>query len=453
MKDILKINSINIVRIHKSYDYKVSFNEDVTFLHGENGAGKTTVMNILSSIISGSFTELLNYSFDTITIDCSLGDEIKTIVIHDTEDMYRIVFFGKEIKIKKEFLHSISDGRYYPLKQVKDYLAFQKTIKNIFNCIYLPLNRVNQQIFSNEIVDYISKYDDELISTELRRNIRYSRDLQDNDKDMVKKALEVLKRNLERINNNKLEHYKEYSKDLASIGFDMIDPDEKIKLFSKSKMDVEHILDIYSQGIYTLEKEPHLDKIEKFKNQYLKLQENVNNLKSDSLLKFIVMSHDLLRYKKIADSIKKFNDEERIIAERKDTFVRILNSFLGLSPIYGKNIIISDSGDIMFRNICNDCITEIKPEQLSSGEMQLFVFFTHLIFEVPSSGGVFLVDEPELSLHINWQELLVGSILEANKNIQVIFATHSPDIISKKRDKLEKIGRIIHGEASKTLID
>jgi DNA repair exonuclease SbcCD ATPase subunit len=72
---------------------------------------------------------------------------------------------------------------------------------------------------------------------------------------------------------------------------------------------------------------------------------------------------------------------------------------------------------------------------LSSGERQLVIMLAHLSLNPRLSGsGVFIVDEPELSLHVGWQERFVDAIREANPNVQLIMATHSPSIIL---DKLE----------------
>ena len=59
----------------------------------------------------------------------------------------------------------------------------------------------------------------------------------------------------------------------------------------------------------------------------------------------------------------------------------------------------------------------------------------HLIFEVKEN-TILLIDEPEISLHVEWQlEFLddIEKILE-DKKIQVIIATHSPQIINEKWD-------------------
>lgn len=57
------------------------------------------------------------------------------------------------------------------------------------------------------------------------------------------------------------------------------------------------------------------------------------------------------------------------------------------------------------------------------------------------STGIFIVDEPEASLHLEWQSKFVPAILKTNENIQVIFATHSPELIGKYREKAIKLKR------------
>jgi predicted ATP-binding protein involved in virulence len=65
--------------------------------------------------------------------------------------------------------------------------------------------------------------------------------------------------------------------------------------------------------------------------------------------------------------------------------------------------------------------------KLSSGEKQIIVMLAQLIFG--KKRQIFIIDEPELSLHLGWQELFVNSLIEASPNTQFIMATHSPTII------------------------
>ena len=39
------------------------------------------------------------------------------------------------------------------------------------------------------------------------------------------------------------------------------------------------------------------------------------------------------------------------------------------------------------------------------------------------------MDEPEVSLHVEWQERLIELILSLNPNVQIILTTHSPALV------------------------
>lgn len=73
----------------------------------------------------------------------------------------------------------------------------------------------------------------------------------------------------------------------------------------------------------------------------------------------------------------------------------------------------------------------IDADCLSSGEKNDFVMFYSLIFNT-SPGGVVLIDEPEISLHIEWQEEYLDRLLEICEmnRLQAIVATHSPNIVN-----------------------
>ena len=72
---------------------------------------------------------------------------------------------------------------------------------------------------------------------------------------------------------------------------------------------------------------------------------------------------------------------------------------------------------------------------MSSGEQHEVVLLYNLIFEVPDS-SILLVDEPENSLHVAWQKMIIPDLLKIaeNKKLQLIVATHSPTIVSYGSD-------------------
>ncbi len=68
------------------------------------------------------------------------------------------------------------------------------------------------------------------------------------------------------------------------------------------------------------------------------------------------------------------------------------------------------------------------PYKLSSGEKQmLIILLTALVQD--NAHCVLFMDEPEASLHIEWQQKLIAMIRELNPNVQIILSTHSPAVI------------------------
>ncbi len=70
---------------------------------------------------------------------------------------------------------------------------------------------------------------------------------------------------------------------------------------------------------------------------------------------------------------------------------------------------------------------KIPLEKLSSGEKQLLIIL-FAVFLMEESPYILLMDEPEISLHITWQEQLISMIRDLNPNCQLIISTHSPSI-------------------------
>lgn len=68
------------------------------------------------------------------------------------------------------------------------------------------------------------------------------------------------------------------------------------------------------------------------------------------------------------------------------------------------------------------------PYKLSSGEKQMLVILLTVLVQ-DNSHCVLFMDEPEASLHIEWQQRLISMIRELNPNVQIILTTHSPAVI------------------------
>ena len=118
-------------------------------------------------------------------------------------------------------------------------------------------------------------------------------------------------------------------------------------------------------------------------------------------------------------------------------FVEIIGSF-----IKDKDFSFSDQGEfqiILRRNTKEGRTLQIR--SLSSGEKQLLILLIETLLQ-RKTNYVFIADEPELSLHIEWQRNLIRSIRELNPNAQILFATHAPEIAANFPKKLILMERV-----------
>ncbi|WOI35026.1 ATP-binding protein [Tritonibacter scottomollicae] len=84
-----------------------------------------------------------------------------------------------------------------------------------------------------------------------------------------------------------------------------------------------------------------------------------------------------------------------------------------------------------------DAADAVNSDVLSAGEKQMLSFICYNAFHKDT---VFLIDEPELSLHVDWQRQLFGILESQESKNQFIIATHSPFIYGKYPDKEVAIG-------------
>lgn len=131
--------------------------------------------------------------------------------------------------------------------------------------------------------------------------------------------------------------------------------------------------------------------------------------------------------KEFSDAISVFDE----IYPKLSLFAMILNKRNETT----KKIINFKGGELNIT--CNG--EKIPLECLSSGEKNDIIMFYELIFNC-KQGDIVLIDEPEISLHISWQEEYIDRLLEICKmnSLQAIIATHSPNIINDHTDLIAR---------------
>jgi len=163
--------------------------------------------------------------------------------------------------------------------------------------------------------------------------------------------------------------------------------------------------------------------IMKFKLYQLDLKEKIEKVQQDfdSKLEEYARDEDLNLLK---DKFLEKKEKIDFIYKDRDIFKNKLNELFSDT---GKSIKLDENNSIIFNINEKESVT---PYQLSSGEKQLLIILLNVLL-LENKPTIVLMDEPEISLHVEWQMVLIETLLDINPNLQLIITTHSPSLVSK----------------------
>lgn len=420
------VSSFYIKKLFDLYTYKIDFThyaDNLCILTGANGYGKTTVLKIINSLSTLDLFFFYTISFEKIELVFSNSDKLEIThsspshgheydddtveypdcvtfsyvnknlnhrVLFDLnlEDITRLMPLSIRSEIDFSF---IEEGR---IEVLKNYLTNHKEIyeeiaANKGNKDFLSLLNELRTVFIPAQRLYYTEQEREHNYTNYRRShfVRKSsidRMISDLKNELQRKRLDYLLETQRHDNQfiNKL-------LSSSSKGYDENIYNEKKDLLQ------ERLDELFSYGL--IEKTPI--------NPYMESKKEILSVYIDDLLEKIDSYNELLK------KIRLFST----ILEKKE----FANKKISFSPEHGL-IATSANG------------TEINPNFLSSGEQNELIMLYDFIFRV-ENGTILLIDEPEISLHVSWQLDFLHDIESIcnNKKIQVIVATHSPQIINE----------------------
>lgn len=142
--------------------------------------------------------------------------------------------------------------------------------------------------------------------------------------------------------------------------------------------------------------------------------------------------------KRIINALKKGEKRSEVtkISETQTLFYDLIDQLFA----HTEKTIDRESNDILFRDKDNK---EIIPYRLSSGEKHMIIILLTALVQ-DNKHAIMIMDEPEISLHTDWQKNLISNIRKLNPNVQLIIATHSPAIVMNGwQDKIFQIDDLI----------
>ena len=442
----MKIIRFEAEKVRGYMNFNIAFDKQLSFLIGINGTGKTTVLKLISALLTPSYFDLVMIDFSDISLTCeSLSEgKPKQLTINCTKrgnkmtlsfynDSYSVAneCFIPDSSVVAEMKQDIVDDDLFRGEAVKfESSNVFKEIKKLPSIIVLGLNRkVDYRTNS-----FIPDYRDRIV------NLRSSRHFNDMNSDTLNDALsEIVMLIHNRVRQNANGQYRladVFRKRVFAESFRVENQimsastqfEAEIEKIAERRVKLNDAIDKIGLTDLTEQFELYFDSIEKTLEMLSdkSLKESDEQLYFKTLLQWMIKSAQIEKIDNIigyaneyAENIKKINDPIQ-------RFVESVNMFFKES---GKEIEVDKKGELCVK------ILGVRNENtiydLSSGEKQLVVMLARIALHSKNNyPSIFIIDEPELSLHISWQELFVDALLKASPKTQFILATHAPAIVS-----------------------
>lgn len=441
------LKSLEVIGLHKIYNYNLQFNQDITILYGENGSGKTTILSILEIILTAKIWELFDTNFERITLQ---GDQDYSISIFRKIDKEKGLYL--EIKMSEngiEKSENIFQNTINSLEvsdeNISDFLdeihliyPMISEMEKLFNELYLPINRIP------------SKIREEKIRVNPFRG--YSLSDSTNINNALRRAMSLIEKENRIIESRKNRYNQDFKNQILSSSLDINTDNLSNILQNELIVDTDKINNLQVEYFKMLDNldvpDEHKKKIGKFLNNYQKKLPNIiNSLPSNrsnsnnqevDLMTFFFEASEIVRMKKVLPIAEKLEKRLSDISSKINNFTSIVNSFFEDSM--EKKELFYDNFGIPYFKI-KGRTEKISLEYLSSGEKQIVILFANLVLtnqylKSKIFKNIFIADEPEISLHMLWQLKLIPNILKSRKNLQIILATHSPEIVGEFENKM-----------------
>ncbi|ATX79959.1 putative ATP-binding protein involved in virulence [Mariprofundus aestuarium] len=446
----MKITKFTGKKIHGYLDISVKFNEELSFLTGINGSGKTSVVRGMVALLQPSLLYLVDVDFSEMKVEYNIDGKTHSITAKSSEDELTILHSNVKDSYKLSLIKRdpYESSYRYEERRVEFYkeaetIAFShpviKSIKSLPSPMFIGLERkVSGDLSDKNIRPRIrNRHFREVFAGSLKEGMIETREMVEDYYRTISSEQKTLANRLMR--------------DMVLCSFHIKDDkaqDEKIKpkipdARYVAQMKKKHVLvkqTLINIGVEEKDIDSHVSPFfryievmyEQFNKYDIKAFDDIfEKLKPDQMMEFFSWTSFLPQEANINTLIKlveKFNKKKNEAYSKVDKYLYGINAFLEHG---GKKICFSEAGQIQLE--VNGNVRSLTG--LSSGEAHLFVMLSNLYFNRSRDETVSLiVDEPELSLHIMWQEMFVGAIQEANPDLQLIFATHSPSIILDREE-------------------
>lgn len=430
------MKSIQFWGLFGHFDYNITFcNEGLTILTGPNGFGKTTILRVIEALSKGQegISYFENLDFRSIKLNMLNGSSF-LIQKNDNQLMInRKPFFKSDFldlylkDVDQSFAkYLFRYERLLPAKALRPYKSVEEELR------YLDLYKRKFNVIQDVIKDKENYLKHFVSDASAKKEFA---------------LLEGFKEKVYFIHEQRLLKSIDEFRLLEEENEDgEINQETIADLPENFKCQIRKVIRMYTNLSTKLDEsyprrllnDDSIFSKEDFIKRFDTIQEYNNRLSEYGLsVKFVSLVPEF--NEKYARALKVYCDDidqkyavYKGLIKKLDLYTEIVNSRFRFKKCFinpDKGLVIKE-GD-----------NEIDLKQLSSGEKQTLVLFYELIFNI-KKGMLILIDEPEISLHIVWQERFIDDlkrIININ-DCTALVATHSPQVINNNWDLQVDLG-------------
>lgn len=418
---MMRIKEIKINRLFNTFDYNLTMptGEEPLIITGSNGYGKTTLLNIISHLASRDlyYFYLLPFAEIKVTFDDDISLFIKSVEEEHDDDgdhpargavtvTFTLVKGNASQCVltlsEKEIVEKVSRMAMYrgqpfgSIPSVHD-KAFHELLRRD-NALYSSLLKRDGE--GRELDILLSGLNVTFIEEQRRWAVQVAKDPNGVIRNMhvpaVTKISQSLAKILQKANNSYLEKAHDIDENLITR---IVDGEEA-----------------FGELEYNERKAAAENRLTEFTRYGL-----VGEMK---MLPYSPESASILTV------VLKSVEEKIHLHDKVMSKIRLFSDLLTTLALVNKEISYNPRDGLIVRTKEG---VPISLEALSSGEQHELIMLYNIIFDVKDN-SLLLIDEPEMSLHVVWQNHFIDDIVKiaSIKGLQVVIATHSPQIISSR---------------------
>ncbi|TGM97313.1 AAA family ATPase [Leptospira dzoumogneensis] len=448
----MKITKFKASKVYDYLEFDINFDANLTFLTGVNGSGKSTIIKLIQALLTPSLSDLLSIPFSDVSLSYTDGgQEVLVKALKENENLELIVSNNeRKMKIQMKstdeykFISARSMGEEeifeYFNRKYADHDVF-KFLTNVNPPMILGLDRTHKDILNEPEEYYVER--NYLKKTPV--NYRFRKIFKGSLAAGLFETQDLIQDAYRRLRREEDKYWEELRESILVSSFNYakfnVDEDFKGQVplwtekndLKRRKGEIQAALT--NIGVSSERTETVL---EEFFSQLNNLFDNLRVGKDQPgfNIEWIINKAQIERLSGLIKVIDDHKAKIDVLYKPITRFLETINSFYLDTK---KKLEIDTVGHLIIIR-ADGSFAEI--EALSSGERQLLIIFAHLsLNEYAKKSNVFIIDEPELSLHLRWQERFVDTAINVNSSNQLILATHSPEIIAGFEQKAIDVGK------------